>query len=88
MAKQRRQQPQVRKPLLVAVAAAVGVALIALVLTFVVGGGPNGSAPPAANPSISTPAPKLGGGMEPTLRPGGRNPFQPVVNTQPAAPQA
>jgi hypothetical protein len=89
MAKRNAQQPMVRKPLLIGGAAAIALALVVVVVSLVTAGGgapPQAPAPPQGSPeagasevSPRTPV------TEPTLRPGGRDPFRPVVNIQ-AAP--
>jgi len=93
MAKNKVQQAPVRKPLLIFGGVAVGVALVAFVLMNFVGGGGSGEAPvtsgsPQAgnSPNVVVPAPAPQ--EAPTLREGGRNPFQPVVNLQASAASA
>jgi hypothetical protein len=77
----------VRKQFLVVGGVAIGAALLGFVLmNFVLGGG--GGKPAPAERTTTTTGGPVGGGKvvaAPALRPGGRNPFTPVVGAAPAS---
>lgn len=85
MAKQRVQQPPIRKSFLIFGAIVLGVAVVGFVLMNVVGGSEPTPSPVTPGSGQNGVAPAPATQEEPRLREGGRNPFQPVVNLAAAA---